>query len=255
MRTVLSDPDRTDDFRAAAATSSTWRPPTSTPASGSCSAPRAGTTSRSPPPCAPRRRCRWSTSPTAVKDRELVDGGDRLDHQPRHRGRGGREVHRRRQPARAVRQRLLEGDPDAVRHARAPGLGHGLPEDRLPDVQAARLPAPARDGAPVGGALPGRRHRPDRARARRRADVPDEHPQLRLAASRSPATASSPSPSSSPRTTTTCARSASATASRSPPRACARSSRHFSAEKEKTRAWRRILEQTTGTLLRQSAGD
>ena len=31
----------------------------------------------------------------------------RLDHQPRHRGRGGREVHRRGQPARAVRQRLL----------------------------------------------------------------------------------------------------------------------------------------------------
>jgi hypothetical protein len=29
--------------------------------------------------------------------------------------------------------------------------------------------------------------------------------------------------------------------------------RHFGAEKEKTRAWRRILEQTTGTLLRQSA--
>jgi NTE family protein len=28
--------------------------------------------------------------------------------------------------------------------------------------------------------------------------------------------------------------------------------RHFAAEKEKTRAWRRILEQTTGTLLRQS---
>jgi NTE family protein len=31
--------------------------------------------------------------------------------------------------------------------------------------------------------------------------------------------------------------------------------RHFSAEKEKTRAWRRILEQTTGALLRQSADD
>jgi predicted acylesterase/phospholipase RssA len=30
--------------------------------------------------------------------------------------------------------------------------------------------------------------------------------------------------------------------------------RHFSEEKEKTRAWRRILEQTTGALLRQSAG-
>ena len=32
--------------------------------------------------------------------------------------------------------------------------------------------------------------------------------------------------------------------------------RHFEAEKgEKSRAWRRILEQTTGALLRQSAGD
>ena len=31
--------------------------------------------------------------------------------------------------------------------------------------------------------------------------------------------------------------------------------RHFAAEKEKTRAWRRILEQTTGALLRQSADD
>jgi predicted acylesterase/phospholipase RssA len=31
--------------------------------------------------------------------------------------------------------------------------------------------------------------------------------------------------------------------------------RHFVAEKEKTRAWRRILEQTTGALLRQSAAD
>src|SRR5918999_498549 len=30
---------------------------------------------------------------------------------------------------------------------------------------------------------------------------------------------------------------------------------HYAAEKERTRAWRRILEQTTGTLLRQSAGD
>ena len=31
--------------------------------------------------------------------------------------------------------------------------------------------------------------------------------------------------------------------------------KHFAAEKEPTRAWRKILEQTTGTLLRQSAGD
>jgi hypothetical protein len=28
--------------------------------------------------------------------------------------------------------------------------------------------------------------------------------------------------------------------------------KHFEREKERTRAWRRILEQTTGTLLRQS---
>jgi NTE family protein len=31
--------------------------------------------------------------------------------------------------------------------------------------------------------------------------------------------------------------------------------RHFSKEEERTRAWRKILEQTTGTLLRQSAAD
>ena len=31
--------------------------------------------------------------------------------------------------------------------------------------------------------------------------------------------------------------------------------KHFSVEREKTRAWRKILEQTTGTLLRQSASE
>ena len=31
--------------------------------------------------------------------------------------------------------------------------------------------------------------------------------------------------------------------------------KHFAAEKEKTRAWRKILEQTTATLLRQSADE
>jgi len=31
--------------------------------------------------------------------------------------------------------------------------------------------------------------------------------------------------------------------------------KHFSAEKERTRAWRKILEQTTGALLRQSSGE
>ena len=74
----------------------------------------------------------------------------RLDHQPRHRRRGGREVHRRRQPARPLRQRLLQDDPDAVRHARPPRLGHGPPADRLPGLQADGLPAPARDGRASG---------------------------------------------------------------------------------------------------------
>ena len=49
---------------ARSTTSSTSRRPTSTPASGSSSAPTAGTTCRSRAPCAPRRRCRWSTSPS-----------------------------------------------------------------------------------------------------------------------------------------------------------------------------------------------
>ena len=31
--------------------------------------------------------------------------------------------------------------------------------------------------------------------------------------------------------------------------------KHFATEQERTRAWRKILEQTTGALLRQSGGD
>ena len=52
---------------ACSRTSSTSRRPTSTPASGSSSPPRAGTMCRSRPPCAPRRRCRWSTPPSRVR--------------------------------------------------------------------------------------------------------------------------------------------------------------------------------------------
>ena len=43
------------------------------------------------------------------------------------------------------------------------------------------------------------------------------------------------------------------TGSRSRRRACGKVVKHFEAEREKTRAWRKILEQTTSTLLRQSA--
>ena len=103
-------------------------------------------------------------------------------------------------------------------------------------------------------ALPGRGHRPDRARARRRADVPDERPQLRVAHLGRP-----PRVPDRHRQ----ARRALRRVPRDhrPPRHPISATRvrkvveHYSAEREKTRAWRRILEQTTGTLLRQSAGE
>src|SRR5258705_7272107 len=47
---------------------------------------------------------------------------DRLHHEPRHRGRGGGEADHRRQPPGAVRERLHEGDPDAVRHPHSVGV-------------------------------------------------------------------------------------------------------------------------------------
>ena len=46
------------------------------------------------------------------------------------------------------------GAPDAVRRAPAADQRHGLPDDRVPDVQAARLPAPAR-ARRAGRTLPG----------------------------------------------------------------------------------------------------
>ena len=114
-----------------------------------------------------------------------------LDHQRRHRGREGRQVHRRRQPARPLRQRLQEADPDDLRQPRPPRLRHGLRADRQPGLQAARPrpPAPRRRG--LGSKLPGRRHHPDRARARRRADVRRPRSWTTRRAWRSPGTASS----------------------------------------------------------------
>ena len=158
---------------ACSSPSCTSPPPTSTPASGSCSAPRTGTT------CPISTAVRASTAlpmvykPVEVKDRELVDGGivstTNLDIAVE----AGAKFVVVVNPLVPYVNDFDEADPDAVRLARAPGQRHGLPADRLPGVQAAGLPAPARDGAPVGGALPGRRHRADRARAQRRADVPD----------------------------------------------------------------------------------
>ena len=101
-----------------------------------------------------------------------------LDHQRGHRGGARREVRGRGQPAGALRERLPEGDPDDARQPRAARGRHGLPADRLPGVQAAGPPAPARGGQPLAGEVPGRRHHPDRARPQRRADVRDEHHEL-----------------------------------------------------------------------------
>ena len=251
MRTVLADPDRTDDFRMLenelylAATdldtcerivfgANDWDDvPISTAVRASTALPMV-------------------YKPVKVRDRELDRRRHRLDDEPRHRGRGRREVRRRRQPARALRQRLHAPRLDAVRLAAAARQRHGLPPDRLPGLQDAGLPAPARDGQAVGGPLPRRRHRADRARARRRADVPDvDHelheprrhrpPRLRVGDAEARRTTTTAS-------TTICERHGieiSATRVR-------KVVKHFGAEPEKTRAWRRILEQTTGTLLRQS---
>ena len=105
MRTVLTDPDRTDDFRLLdnelylAATdldtcerivlgAEGWDDvPISLAVRASTALPMVYKPVKVQRPRAGRRR-------------------HRLDHEPRHRRRGGREVHRRRQPARALRQRL-----------------------------------------------------------------------------------------------------------------------------------------------------
>ena len=56
------------------------------------------------------------------RDQGPGDDGRRhpLDHQHRHRGREGRQVHRRRQPDRPLRQRLLQAGADDLRQPRPP---------------------------------------------------------------------------------------------------------------------------------------
>ena len=73
-----------------------------------------------------------------------------LDHQRRHRGRKGRQIHRRRQPARALRQRLREDDPDRLRHPGAARLRHGPAGDRQPDLPPDRPRPPAPGGRGSG---------------------------------------------------------------------------------------------------------
>ena len=96
------------------------------------------------------------------------------------------------------------------------------------------------------------RHHPHRARAQRRTDVPDQRHELHLAGRH--------------RAPWIPVGDAQAGQRLSPVQADLRPARdrvsgtrvqqvvkHFETEREKTRAWRKILEQTTSTLLRQSA--
>ena len=238
---------------ACSSTSSTSPRPTSTPASGSSSAPTAGTTSRS------RRAVRASTAlpmvykPVRVNDRELVDGGivstTNLDIAVE----AGAKFVVVVNPLVPVRQRLLEAtSARCSAHARgtsatwaSPQIGyqafkllayqrlHEMArqwEERYPGVDIVLIEPEPDDElmfqTSIMNFTQARRDRPPRLRvgdAQARRGLRDLQ-----------------------------ARSASATASRSPPRACARSSSTSPREKEKTRAWRKILEQTTGALLRQS---
>ena len=89
-------------------------------------------------------------APYRVRERELIDGGivstTNLDIAVE----AGAKLIVVVNPLVPYVNDFSDDDPDAVRHPRAPDLRHGLPQDRLPDVQAARLPAPARDGRATG---------------------------------------------------------------------------------------------------------
>ncbi len=117
--------------------------------------------------------------PYELRGRQLMDGGitstTNIDVAVERRG----QVHRRRQPAGALRQRLLEARSrrfSARACAASPTCG-------MPAVgnQAFRLMAHNRlhlRGRVLEPAFPRRRHHPDRARARRRADVRHLDPRL-----------------------------------------------------------------------------
>ena len=119
--------------------------------------------------------------PVEIKGRQLIDGGIRSTTNVDIAVERGAKFVIVVNPLVPVRERLPEGHPDDARQPRAPRGRHGLPADRLPDVQAAGPPAPARGGEALAGEVPGRRHHPDRARPQRRADVRDEHHELHQA--------------------------------------------------------------------------
>ena len=223
VRAVLSDPDRTDDFRMLenelylAATdldtcerivfgANDWDDvPISTAVRASTALPMV-------------------YKPVRVRDRELVDGGivstTNLDIAVEAGAKFVVVVNPLVPYVNDFTQKTNTLLGARVRHVSR----HGLPADRLPGVQAPRLPAAARDGQAVGGALPRRRHPAHRARAQRRADVPDVDHELHEPRGHRPPRLPVGDAQARRGLRATSATPASATASRSPPRACARSS-------------------------------
>ena len=172
MREVLSDPGRTDDFRELE--SELYLAATDL---DTCERIVFGAEGWDDVPISSAVRASSALpmvyKPVRVKDRELVDGGivstTNLDIAVE----AGAKFIVVVNPLVPYVNDFTKRDPDAHRLARPAGVGHGLPQI---GYQAFKLLAYQRlhELAAVGGALPGRRHRPDRARAQRRADVPDD---------------------------------------------------------------------------------
>ena len=241
---------------ACSSASSTSPPPTSTPPSASCSARASGPTCRSRRRSPPRRALPMVYEPVEMQGPRVHRRRHPLDDERRHRGRARRQVHRRRQPDRALRQRLLQA---RSRPSSAPASG-ASPTWASPAIGNQVVPAalprpPAPRGRGLGGGVPRRRHHPDRARARRRADVRHLDHGLLGAARRSPSTASSRSPCKLARDYDRYK----AIAERHGIEISARRVHHVLEQVERERdemsAWRRVLEQTTAALLRQQPAE
>ena len=120
-------------------------------------------------------RCRWSTSRSRSSDRELIDGGivstTNLDIAVE----AGAKFVVVINPLVPFVNDFAEAHPDAARLARAARVATWASR-RSATRRSSCSPTSACTSSrkQLGGALPGRRHRADRARAERRADVPDD---------------------------------------------------------------------------------
>ena len=222
VRRILSDPDRTDDFRLLrpelylAATDLDTCERVVFGAEGWDDVPisRAVSASSALP---------MIYKPVKIKDREYVDGGivstTNLDIAVEA---GAKFI--------VVVNPLVPYINDFESGSRrSPARGRGGSRTWASRRSATRRsscsPTSACTSSPaLGGALPGRRHHPDRARAHRRADVPDERHELHLTGRHRPARVPVGDAASSPTTTRASSGSAPGTGSRSRRRACARSS-------------------------------